>query len=81
MKLEIISPDKTIFAGEVDFVVLPGSAGEFMVLPRHAALISSLKKGEIRYSMNGTETKLVVSSGFAEIKDDKVSVCIEKVLG
>ena len=44
MKLEIISPDKLVYSGEVDSVNLPGTAGKFTVLPRHAALISSAKR-------------------------------------
>ena len=53
MKLEIISPEKKIFTGEVESVNLPGTAGSFTVLPHHAALISSLKTGEITYMANG----------------------------
>lgn len=80
MVLEIISPEKTIFSGEVDAVNLPGTAGGFTVLPRHAALISSLKEGEISYTIGENTTTLTVSSGFAEVRDDVVSVCVEKVL-
>lgn len=80
MILEIISPEKTIFKGEVDSVNLPGSAGGFTVLPRHAALISSLKQGEISYNIGDAITTLTISSGFAEVRDEVVSVCVEKVL-
>ncbi len=80
MRLEIISPEKKAFTGEVESVNLPGTAGSFTVLPHHAALISSLKAGEITYTVNGGETKLKVDSGFVEVKDDVVSVCIEKVM-
>ena len=80
MKLEIISPEKTIFSGEAESVNLPGTAGGFEVLPHHAALISSLKAGEIRYTVDGNETKLKIDSGFVEVNNNVVSVCIEKVL-
>jgi len=80
MKLEIISPEKRIFTGEVESVNLPGTVGSFTVLPRHAALISSLKAGEITYTVDGNETKLNVDSGFVEVNDNVVSVCIEKVI-
>jgi F-type H+-transporting ATPase subunit epsilon len=80
MKLEIFSPERKIFVGEVESVNLPGSAGGFTVLPQHAALISSLKTGDIAYLIDGKETKLKINSGFVEVKDDLVSVCIEKVL-
>jgi len=78
MKLEIISPEGKVFTGEVESVNLPGTAGSFTVLSHHAALISSLKAGEITYVENGNETKLKVDSGFVEVKDNLVSVCIEK---
>ncbi len=81
MKLEIISPDKLVFSGEVESVSLPGAAGRFTVLPHHAALISSLKGGDIRYMSEGNETTLKVDGGFAEVKNDEISVCIENVIG
>ena len=80
MKLEIISPEKKVFTGEVESVNLPGSAGSFTVLAHHAALISSLKAGEITYTVDGIETKSKVDSGFVEVKNNVVSVCIEKVV-
>ena len=80
MKLEIISPDKLVFTGEVDSVNLPGSAGKFTVLPRHTALISSLKAGEIIYRSRDEQTVLKVDGGFAEVKNDVISVCVENVL-
>ncbi len=80
MKLEIISPDKLVFTGEVDSVNLPGSAGKFTVLPRHTALISSLKAGEIIFSSGDEQTVLKVDGGFAEVKNDVISVCVENVL-
>lgn len=80
MELEIISPDKVIFSGEVTSVTLPGTAGQFEVLPHHAALISSLKSGDIIYMTQKGENKIGIDSGFAEVKADKVSVCIEKVI-
>ncbi|MCR5497866.1 MAG: ATP synthase F1 subunit epsilon [Paludibacteraceae bacterium] len=80
MKLEIISPDKLVFSGEVESVSLPGAAGRFTVLPRHAALISSLKAGDITYMVDGTPTSLKVDGGFAEVKNDEISVCVENVI-
>ena len=50
MTLRLISPSDVVFEGTVDSVTLPGSLGSFTVLPRHAALISTLVKGRIVYS-------------------------------
>lgn len=80
MKLEIISPDKLVFAGEVASVNLPGSAGRFTVLPHHTALISSLKAGEIIYQSEEGSVSIKVDGGFAEVKNDVISVCIENVI-
>ncbi|MBP5524478.1 MAG: ATP synthase F1 subunit epsilon [Paludibacteraceae bacterium] len=81
MKLDIISPDKLIFSGDVESVKLPGTGGGFEVLPHHAAIISSLKEGDIVYVSNGETTTLRVDGGFAEVRNDEISVCVEKVLG
>ena len=48
MLLEIITPDKKLYSGEVKSVKLPGSAGSFGILKNHAPLISSLKKGDVK---------------------------------
>ena len=48
MYLEIITPEKTLFKGEVDSVFFPGSSGDFQVLNNHAPIVSSLKQGEVK---------------------------------
>lgn len=80
MKLEIISPDKLVYSGEVDSVNLPGTAGKFTILPRHAALISSLKAGEITIQEGSETTVFKIDGGFAEVKNEEISVCVENVL-
>jgi len=80
MKLEIISPERRIFTGEVESVRLPGAIGSFTVLAHHAPLISLLNEGEIIYKVNGNEARLKIDSGFVEVKNNVVFVCIEKVI-
>lgn len=79
LTLEILSPEKTIFRGSVERVTLPGQSGGFTVLPRHAPLISVLVRGDIKYLPEGADKEAVVKieSGFAEVKQDTVSVCVE----
>ena len=48
MYLEIITPEQTLFKGEVDSVLFPGSLGDFQVLNNHAPIVSTLKKGEVK---------------------------------
>lgn len=77
MELEIISPEGYIYQGETDRVSLPGAKGRFEVLPRHAPLITLLQKGVIIYHVKGTEEKKEIDGGFVEIRNDRLSVCIE----
>jgi F-type H+-transporting ATPase subunit epsilon len=49
LQLNIVSPEKELFNGEVSQVTLPGLLGQFTILPNHAPIVSSLKKGEIIY--------------------------------
>lgn len=77
MKLEIISPDGLLFEGEVQGVSLPGISGSFDVLPRHAPLIAALQEGCIRYTIDGKEQEQPIHTGFVEVKNDTLSVCIE----
>ena len=72
--LDIITPEGTVVCQDVDRVELPGSAGRFVVLKDHAALISSLTKGDIVYGQDGI---VHISSGFVEVTDNHVLACVE----
>ena len=74
MRLEIITAERVIFDGDVDSVVAPGGEGELGVLPQHAALMTTLLPGELRYSAAGTETYLAVTGGFMDVRGDHVVV-------
>ena len=77
LKLRIIAPDRMVFEGEVESVTLPGSVGSFTVLNNHAPIISSLEKGLIKYENANGLVEVVVNSGFAEVKDNILSICVE----
>src|SRR3984885_5765821 len=63
---ELVAPEKLIFAGEVEAVVVPGTEGEFTVLKDHAPLMSMLRPGVIEIDRGATKkTNLSVSGGFA----------------
>lgn len=75
--LNISSPEKTLFEGEIISVTLPGSKGSFTILDRHAPIISSLKSGLLSYVTTDNEGfELPIASGFVELSDNVVSVCI-----
>ena len=77
LKLRIIAPDKLVFEGEVESVTLPGTIGSFTVLNNHAPIISSLEKGKIIYKDANGRTEVAVRSGFAEVRDNILSICVE----
>lgn len=88
MYLEIVSPEATLFAGEVTSVAVPGINGEFQMLQDHAPIVSLLQKGKVkidgdvsideanesRFSKEDGKTILPISSGTIEMKDNKVIV-------
>ncbi|GBU07935.1 hypothetical protein AwDysgo_12660 [Bacteroidales bacterium] len=77
MKLEIISPERRLFSGEVEKVSLPGTKGRFTILQSHAAIISSLSEGSLVYSQNEVEHELNITGGFIEMKNNEIVVCVE----
>lgn len=78
MYLEIITPDKKVFEGEVKLVQLPGSKGAFEMLNNHAPIISTLEKGTIKIQEeNGNEQLFEVDGGVIENKANKIIVLVE----
>ena len=77
IKLHIVSPEGTLVETAVSAVTLPGTVGPFEVLKGHAALISSLEKGDIVYVAEGAEHRLPIASGFVEVRDNQVVACVE----
>lgn len=74
MILNIVTPERQVFSGSADAVVLPGSEGQTGILPKHAPLVSLLKPGELCYTHNGVDNFLVVGDGFVEITQDEVTI-------
>ena len=79
--LDIVTPEKKIFSGNVDNVYLPGADGEMGILPSHAGLVTALQPGGLRYLHDGKAETLAVGSGFAEITGSKVIVLTDSALG
>lgn len=77
LKLKIVSPEKIEYEGEVVSVKVPGTNGSFEILNDHAPIISSLEKGIVAYSVNGTEHQFHISGGFVEVQKNEVSICAE----
>jgi F-type H+-transporting ATPase subunit epsilon len=79
IELEIVTPERLYFSGEVDEVNVPGAEGYLGILPGHAPLLSELRIGVISYRQGSQESHLFCSWGFAEVLPDRVSVLAEVV--
>lgn len=80
MKLEILSPDKKLYAGEVKLVKLPGTKGSFEVLNNHAPIISTLEKGEIKViDSNDDIQNFEISDGVVEVLENNIIVLVGSV--
>ncbi len=78
MKLEIVTPNGVIFDNDVRQVTLPGSEGEFGVLPRHATLVSLLDAGVIEIvKADGKEVAVAINSGYVKVEEDKTSCIVD----
>ena len=79
MNLEIITPDRKVYAGVVDSVILPGNNGGFQILKDHAPIVSTLAKGNLVIEANGKKEIFVVDGGVVEVAKNKVLVLAESV--
>ena len=92
MYLEIVSPEATLFAGEVTTVTVPGVEGEFQMLKDHAAIVSLLQEGNVKFDGSAAiaeahaskfskdahgKTLLHITSGTVEMKDNKIIVLVD----
>ena len=74
LTLEIVTPDRALLREEVDEVVVPGTQGEFGVLPGHTPLLSTLRIGELWYRQGQDKHYLAIAFGFVEVLPDRVTV-------
>ncbi len=77
MHVEVVTAERELYSGEADMVIAPGSEGELGILPRHAALLTTLKVGEMRVRLGAAEEPFFVSGGFLEVSDNVVTVLAE----
>lgn len=74
LSIEVVSAERVVFTGEADMVVAPGAAGTLGILPRHAALLTTLSPGALRIKQGTGEVVMAVSGGFLEVLNDHVQV-------
>lgn len=78
LQLKVISPERIVFTGDVERVVVPGTIGEFEILDNHAPIISTLGRGRVVYKPTSSEdVTLNIEGGFVEVQKNVVSLCVE----
>jgi F-type H+-transporting ATPase subunit epsilon len=77
LHLEVVTPARVVLEKEVDIVVVPGSEGEFGVLPGHVSFLSGIVPGELRYTAGSEKEIVAVTTGFAEVFKNNVSILVD----
>ena len=81
-QLSILTPEQSVFEGEVEYVEAPGSEGFFGVLANHAALVTALASGPLKVRMaGGAEQRWQVSGGFFEVSNNRATVLADSIAG
>jgi F-type H+-transporting ATPase subunit epsilon len=74
LHLDVVTAERSVFSDDVDSVVAPGAHGELGILPRHAALMTTLQPGALRIKQGADEVDLAIGGGFLEVRDNRVLV-------
>ena len=77
LTLSIVTPEKQLVSDEVDQVNAPGTDGDLGILFDHAPLLTNLRSGQLSYEKDGETVALVVSGGYLEVTDNRVTVLAE----
>jgi len=80
LHFDLVSPERRLFAGNVDQVVVPGEEGDFGVLPNHAPFMSVIRPGAITVIDGGAETRTFIHGGFAEVTPDGLTILAEEAI-
>lgn len=81
MRLEVVTPESSLFSGEADAVVFPGAAGKFGVLNNHAPMIATLAGGRIKVTTSSGEELIDIGGGVVEVLNNKVIVLADLPAG
>jgi F-type H+-transporting ATPase subunit epsilon len=74
LHVTIVTAQQTIFDGEAEMVIAPGSEGQLGILPRHAPLLTTLDLGELRIRERGTDESVFIAGGFLEVNNNVVTI-------
>ena len=76
MKIDVVTTDEVLFSGEADIVVAPAADGQLGILPRHAALLTSINAGVLLVRNSSGEREITIGNGFMEVNEDQVTVLV-----
>jgi F-type H+-transporting ATPase subunit epsilon len=74
IRCEIVSQDRTVFEGDVDIVVIPGTDGEMGILPNHAPLLSTIRMGVVKIRQGTEEQDFTITGGLVEVQPKIVTI-------
>ena len=77
LTLRIVSPERIVFTGEVDSVLVPGKMSSFEILTDHGPIISPVDEGKVVYGIKGVKTELQNVGEFVEVQKNVVNLCVE----
>jgi F-type H+-transporting ATPase subunit epsilon len=82
IRVDVVSAEESIFAGEAEFVALPGEAGELGIYPRHTPLITRIKPGVVRIKVPGKsdDEQIFVAGGILEVQPHVVTVLADTAI-
>src|SRR5262245_2134826 len=73
-KFELVSPERIVFSGEAEQVLLPGSEGDMPILPNHAPVLSTLRPGILDVTLHGATARVIVTQAVAQVEPDRLTV-------
>lgn len=81
MQLSVISPEKVVFSGDADMIVVPGAKGDFGVLDHHAPFMTMLREGSVTLYQGGQKNQVFqISGGFCEVTPERCIVLADSVV-
>ena len=80
MHLEILTPEKKVFEGDVTIATFPGADGSFQVMDNHAPLISLLKEGVVEYKSKENAKNVTITGGVVEVLNNKIILLADSVM-
>lgn len=80
LQFDLVAPEARLFSGKVDMVVVPGTEGDFGVLPEHAPFMSTIRSGAIAVHDGGEVTRTFIHGGFAEVTPEGLTILAEEAI-